>query len=93
MRQNIAIKIFISLHRVCDGMSAVELLFCKPIKLKATAVILFDILNNFMANIQWKKYIGICIDGARTIIWNIPDYTKTCKIYPLSILKHCMIQR
>ncbi|GFX82787.1 protein FAM200A [Trichonephila clavipes] len=38
---------FIAHVRFWDGMSAVEeILFCKPIKLKATAIALFDILNN-----------------------------------------------
>ncbi|GFX41478.1 SCAN domain-containing protein 3 [Trichonephila clavipes] len=46
---------FIAYVRFWDSMSAVELLFCKPIKLKATALfVLFDILNNFIneANIE-----------------------------------------
>ncbi|GFV46578.1 zinc finger MYM-type protein 6 [Trichonephila clavipes] len=45
---------FIAYVRFWDGMSAVELLFCKPINLKATAIALFDILNNFIndANIE-----------------------------------------
>ncbi|GFU83773.1 SCAN domain-containing protein 3 [Trichonephila clavipes] len=49
---------FIAYVRFWDDMSAVEeLLFCKPIKLKATAIALFAILNNFRneANIEWKK--------------------------------------
>ncbi|GFW83542.1 zinc finger MYM-type protein 6 [Trichonephila clavipes] len=48
--------------RFWDGMSAVELLFCKPIKLKATAIALFDILNNFLneANIEWKNMHRWC---------------------------------
>ncbi|GFW08151.1 zinc finger MYM-type protein 6 [Trichonephila clavipes] len=61
---------FIAYVRFWDGMSAVEeLLFCKPIKLKATAIALFDILNNFIneANIEWKNCVGMCTDGARTI--------------------------
>ncbi|GFV29919.1 zinc finger MYM-type protein 6 [Trichonephila clavipes] len=61
---------FIAHVRFWDGMSAVEeLLFCKPIKLKATAIPLFDILNNFIneANIEWKNCVGICTDGARTM--------------------------
>ncbi|GFT73897.1 zinc finger MYM-type protein 6 [Trichonephila clavipes] len=58
---------FIAYVRFWDGMSAVELLFCKPIKLKATAIALFDILNNFIneANFEWKNCVGICTDGAR----------------------------
>ncbi|GFX76814.1 zinc finger BED domain-containing protein 5 [Trichonephila clavipes] len=61
---------FIVYVRFCDGMPAVEkLLFCKPIKLKATVVILFDTLNNFIneANLEWKNCVRICTDGARTM--------------------------
>ncbi|GFT10367.1 zinc finger BED domain-containing protein 5 [Trichonephila clavipes] len=61
---------FIAYVRFWDGMSAIEeLLFCKPIKLKATAIALFDILNNFIneVNIEWKNGVGICTDGARTM--------------------------
>ncbi|GFV33683.1 zinc finger MYM-type protein 6 [Trichonephila clavipes] len=60
---------FIAYARFWDGMSAVELLFCKPIKLKATAIASLDILNNFIneANIEWKYCVGICTDGARTM--------------------------
>ncbi|GFY15594.1 protein ZBED8 [Trichonephila clavipes] len=40
---------FIAYVRFWDGMSTVEeLLFCKPIKIKATEIALFDILNNFI---------------------------------------------
>ncbi|GFT44719.1 zinc finger BED domain-containing protein 5 [Trichonephila clavipes] len=61
---------FIGYVRFWDGMSAVEeLLFCKLIKLKATGIELFDILNNFIneTNIEWKNCVGICTDGARTM--------------------------
>ncbi|XP_035218239.1 zinc finger BED domain-containing protein 5-like [Stegodyphus dumicola] len=61
---------FIAYVRFCDDMSIVEeLLFCKPIELKATAHALFAILNNFMneANIEWKNSVGICTDGARSM--------------------------
>ncbi|GFW39736.1 zinc finger BED domain-containing protein 5 [Trichonephila clavipes] len=54
--------------RFWDGMSAVEdLPFGKPIKLKATAIALFDSLNNFTneANIEWENCVGICTVGAR----------------------------
>ncbi|GFX92305.1 zinc finger MYM-type protein 6 [Trichonephila clavipes] len=68
---------FIAYARFWDGMSAVEEpLFCKPIKIKATAVALFDILNNFIneANIEWKNCVGICTDGARTMQEDLKVY-------------------
>ncbi|GFU99447.1 SCAN domain-containing protein 3 [Trichonephila clavipes] len=88
---------FIAYVRFWDGMSEVEeLLFCKPIKLKATAIALFDILNNFIndANIEWKNCVGICADGARTmsgIFKSIQALVKQKS--PLCIWKHCMIHR
>ncbi|GFY09573.1 zinc finger MYM-type protein 6 [Trichonephila clavipes] len=71
---------FIAYVRFWDGMSAVEeILFCKPIKLKATAIALFDILNNFIneANIEWKNCVGICSDGARTMSGRFKSIQRT----------------
>ncbi|GFX28357.1 zinc finger MYM-type protein 6 [Trichonephila clavipes] len=88
---------FIAYVRFWDGMSAVEeLLFCKPIKLKATAIALFDILNNFIneANIEWKNCIGICTDGARIMSGRFKSIQALVKQKtPLCIWTHCMIHR
>ncbi|KFM71132.1 Zinc finger BED domain-containing protein 5, partial [Stegodyphus mimosarum] len=61
---------FIIYVRFCCNMSVVEeLRFCKPTELKATALAIFAILNDFMneANIEWKNCVGICTDGARSM--------------------------
>ncbi|GFU87414.1 SCAN domain-containing protein 3 [Trichonephila clavipes] len=88
---------FMAYVRFWDGMSAVEeLLFCKPIKLKATAIVLFDILNNFIneANIEWKNCVGICTDGARTVPGRFKSIQALVKQKsPLCIWTHCMIHR
>ncbi|GFX40134.1 SCAN domain-containing protein 3 [Trichonephila clavipes] len=88
---------FIAYVRFWDGMSAIEeLLFCKPIKLKATAIALFDILNNFIneANIEWKNCVGICTDGARTMSGRFKSIQALVKQKsPLCIWAHCMIHR
>ncbi|GFV09568.1 SCAN domain-containing protein 3 [Trichonephila clavipes] len=87
---------FIAYVRFWDGMSAVELLFCKPIKLKATAIALFDILNNFIneANIEWKTCVGICTDGARAMSGRFKSIQALVKQKsPLCIWTHCMIHR
>ncbi|GFV02666.1 zinc finger MYM-type protein 6 [Trichonephila clavipes] len=84
---------FIAYVRFCDGMSAVELLFCKTIKLKATAIALFDIVNNFIseANIEWKNSVGICTDGARTMSGRFKSIQALVKQKsPLCIWTHCM---
>ncbi|GFV68149.1 SCAN domain-containing protein 3 [Trichonephila clavipes] len=70
--------------------------FCKPIKLKATAIALFDILNNFIneANIEWKNCVGICTDGARTMSGRFKSIQALVKQKsPLCIWTHCMIHR
>ncbi|GFY12595.1 SCAN domain-containing protein 3 [Trichonephila clavipes] len=87
---------FIAYVRFWNGMSAVELLFCKPIKLKATAIALFDILNNFIneANIEWKNCVGMCTDGARTMSGKFKSIQALVKQKsPLCIWTHCMIHR
>ncbi|GFV07287.1 SCAN domain-containing protein 3 [Trichonephila clavipes] len=88
---------FIAYVRFWDSMSAVEeLLFCKPIKLKGTAIALFDILNNFIneANIEWKNCVGICTDGARTMSGRFKSIQALVKQKsPLCIWTHCMIHR
>ncbi|GFX18431.1 zinc finger MYM-type protein 6 [Trichonephila clavipes] len=88
---------FIAYVQFWDGMSAVEeLLFCKPIKLKATAIALFDILNNFIneANIEWKNCVGICTDGARTMSGRFKSIQALVKQKsPLCIWTHCMIHK
>ncbi|GFU17866.1 zinc finger MYM-type protein 6 [Trichonephila clavipes] len=88
---------FIAYVRFWDGMSAVEeLRFCKPIKLKATAIALFDILNNFIneANIEWKNCVGICTDGARAVSGRFKSIQALVKQKsPLCIWTHCMIHR
>lgn len=83
--------------RFCDGISAVEeLLFCKPIELKATALALFDILNDFIneANIEWKNCVGICTDGARTMSGRFQSVQALVKQKsPQCVWTHCMIHR
>ncbi|GFY12613.1 SCAN domain-containing protein 3 [Trichonephila clavipes] len=85
---------FIAYVRFWDGMSAVEeLLFAK---IKATAIALFDILNNFIneANIEWKNCVGICTDGARTMSGKFKSIQALVKQKsPLCIWTHCMIHR
>ncbi|GFW39512.1 SCAN domain-containing protein 3 [Trichonephila clavipes] len=88
---------FIANVRYWDGMLAVEeLLFCKPIKLKTTAIALFDILNNFIneANIEWKNCVGTCTDGARTMSGRFKSIQALVKQKsPLCIWTHCMTHR
>ncbi|GFV56178.1 SCAN domain-containing protein 3 [Trichonephila clavipes] len=87
---------FIAYVRFWDDMYEVELLFCKPMKLKATAISLFDILNNFIneANIEWKNCDGICTDGTRTMSGRFKSIQALVKQKsPLCIWTHCKIPR
>lgn len=88
---------FIAYVRFCDDLSVVEeLLFCKPIELKATALALFAILNDFMneANIEWKNCVGICTDGARSMSGRFQSIQALVKQKsPQCVWTHCMIHR
>ncbi|GBM51643.1 hypothetical protein AVEN_43274-1 [Araneus ventricosus] len=71
-----------------DGMSAVELLFCKPIELKDTSLALFAILNDFMneAYIVLEKLRQNMHRWCLFNVWKIPKYkssfeTKTFTAY------------
>ncbi|XP_063902632.1 zinc finger BED domain-containing protein 5-like [Zophobas morio] len=83
--------------RFCAGTSAVEeLLFCKPIELKATALALFAILNDFVneGNIEWKNCVGICTDGARAMSGRFQSMQTLVKQKsPQCVWTHCMIHR
>lgn len=83
--------------RFCDGMSAAEeLLFCKPIELRATSLALFNILNDFVnhAKIEWKNCVGICTDGARTMSGRFQSLQALVKQKsPQCVWTHCMIHR
>ncbi|XP_075210247.1 uncharacterized protein LOC142317574 [Lycorma delicatula] len=61
---------FIAYVWFCGGTSAVEeLIFCKLIELKAIALALFAIVNDFIneANIESKNCVGICTGSARSM--------------------------
>lgn len=83
--------------RFCDGISVVEeLLFCKPIELKATALALFAILNDYIieANLEWTNCVGICTDGARSMSGRFQSIQALVKQKSaLCIWTHCMIHR
>ncbi|KFM58672.1 SCAN domain-containing protein 3, partial [Stegodyphus mimosarum] len=88
---------FIAYVRFGDNMSVVEeLLFCKSIELKATALALFAILNGFMnePRIEWKTCIGICTDGARSMSGRFQSMQALVKQQsPQCVWTHCMIHR
>ncbi|CAH1956719.1 unnamed protein product [Acanthoscelides obtectus] len=73
-----------------------ELLFCKPIELKATALALFAILNDYIieGNIDWKNCVGICTDGARSMSGRFESIQALVKQKSaLCIWTHCMSHR
>ncbi|XP_072375930.1 zinc finger BED domain-containing protein 5-like [Diabrotica undecimpunctata] len=87
---------FIAYVRFCDGISSiavVELLFCKPIELKATSLGLFDILNDYIneAKIEWKNCVGICARAMPEKCQCLQALVKQKS--PLCIWIHCMIHR
>ncbi|KFM71597.1 SCAN domain-containing protein 3, partial [Stegodyphus mimosarum] len=88
---------FIAYVRFCDNMSVVEeLLFCKPIEPKATALALFAILNDFMneTNIEWKNCVGICSDGPLSMSGRFQSIQALVEQkLPQYVWTHCMIHR
>jgi hypothetical protein len=44
-----------------------NMLFCKPIKSRETALEIFKIVDVFIKenNIKWSDCVGVCTDGAR----------------------------
>ncbi|KFM66777.1 Zinc finger BED domain-containing protein 5, partial [Stegodyphus mimosarum] len=88
---------FIAYVQFCDNMSVVEEpLFCKPMELKATALALFAIFNDFKneANIEWKNCVGICHDGARSMFGRFQSIQALVKQkLPQCVWNHCLIHR
>ncbi|XP_035217872.1 protein FAM200A-like [Stegodyphus dumicola] len=84
--------------RFCDDLSVVEeLLFCKPIELKATALALFAILNDFYerGKHRMEKLRRNMHRWCSFYVRKIPKYPSTCenKKSPQCIWTHCMIHR
>jgi hypothetical protein len=48
------------------------MLFCKPIKRRATAKELFKIVDDFMKEkcVKWSDYVGVCMDAAHVMAGN-----------------------
>ncbi|XP_071037887.1 zinc finger BED domain-containing protein 5-like [Parasteatoda tepidariorum] len=82
--------------RFCDNKLIVELLFCKSIDLKITALALFAVLNDFMneKNIEIKNCVGICTDGARIMSGRFKSVQALVKQKsPQCVWTHCLIHR
>jgi hypothetical protein len=49
-----------------------DMLFCKPVKSKETALEIFKIVDDFITekNIKWPDCVGVCTDEARVMAGN-----------------------
>ena len=71
-------------------------LFCKPIKGRATASDLFDIVNDFLGfhGLKWENCVGVCTDGAPSMCGARAGLkAKVLKVAPHILWTHCMIHR
>ncbi|XP_069059658.1 zinc finger BED domain-containing protein 5-like [Pleurodeles waltl] len=71
-------------------------LLCKPIKGRATASDLFDIINDFLGlhGLKWKNCVGICTDGAPSMCGARAGLkAKVLTAAPHILWTHCMIHR
>lgn len=73
-----------------------DYLFCEPLPTRATAAEIFQKLNNFFIEneLDWKKCVGFCSDGARAMVGKYGGVTaKVRAVTENCVLSHCSIHR
>ena len=89
--------LFIAYVRFVDALTLTEdILFCKYVKNRATAVELFNILNTYLTehDIPWENCVGFCSDGAQTMAGKINGLQALIKrVAPDAQWTHCVIHR
>jgi hypothetical protein len=73
-----------------------DMLFCKPIKSRETALEIFKIVDNFIKekNIKWSDCVGVCTDAARVMAGNTQGLRALIKqSTPQAVWTHRMIHR
>jgi hypothetical protein len=73
-----------------------DMLFCKPIKSRETALEIFKIVDDFIKenNIKWSDCVGDCTDGPRVMAGNSQGLRVLIKqSAPEAVWTHCIIHR
>jgi hypothetical protein len=73
-----------------------DMLFCKPIESRETALAIFKIVDDFIKekNIKWSDCVGVCTDRARVMAGNTQGLRALIKQpAPEAVWTHRMIHR
>ena len=73
-----------------------EMLFCRPLKTTTKAEYVFQVVSLFFDDkgLQWKKLVGVCTDGAPTMLGSRSGLIPRIKQQsPNAVGTHCVIHR
>ena len=73
-----------------------EMLFCKPLKSTTRAIDIFNTVESFFEknNLKWNKLVGVCTDGAPSMIGARSGFISKIKNKnPHIVASHCVIHR
>ena len=72
-----------------------EMLFCRPLETTAKAENVYHVVTSFDdKGLQWEKLVGICTDGAPTMLGSQSGFIARIKQKsPNAVGTHCVIHR
>ena len=79
-----------------DGKLSDDFLFCRVLTSRTTAHNVLKVVSDFFATegLSWEKVVGICTDGAPTMLGSRSGCLKLAKKHNPNIVGiHCMIHR
>lgn len=89
-------QLFVYIRYIFDMELKEEFLFCEELSNYCTASEIFKILNQFVQdnNLDWKRCVGLCTDGARAMTGKYNGVTTKVKsVAPDCAFIHCVIHR
>ena len=63
-----------------------DLLFCQPLHGRTTGMDIFQIVENFFAQVFWTDCVGVCTDGAAAIIGHTAGFHAECDLQMIHLL-------